>query len=57
MDNKEKGNLIGKGFKGEITMIREITENDFDGLMTLYMQLHDNPFPEKSMDIDSKEEY
>lgn len=28
-------------------MIREITENDFDQLMTLYMQLHDNPFPEK----------
>ena len=28
-------------------MIREITEKDFDGLMTLYMQLHDNPFPEK----------
>lgn len=29
-------------------MIREINENDFDGLMELYMQLHDNPFPEKS---------
>ena len=28
-------------------MIREITEADFDGLMTLYMQLHDNPFPER----------
>ena len=28
-------------------MIREITPEDFDGLMTLYMQLHDNPFPEK----------
>ena len=28
-------------------MIREITDRDFDGLMTLYMQLHDNPFPEK----------
>lgn len=28
-------------------MIREITENDFDGLMKLYMELHDNPFPEK----------
>ncbi len=28
-------------------MIREITDKDFDGLMTLYMQLHDNPFPEK----------
>lgn len=29
-------------------MIREITENDFDQLMKLYMQLHDNPFPEKN---------
>lgn len=28
-------------------MIREITDSDFDGLMRLYMQLHDNPFPEK----------
>ena len=28
-------------------MIREINENDFDGLMKLYMQLHDNPFPEE----------
>ncbi|MBR6044928.1 MAG: GNAT family N-acetyltransferase [Ruminococcus sp.] len=28
-------------------MIREITSEDFDGLMKLYMQLHDNPFPEK----------
>lgn len=29
-------------------MIREIREEDFDDLMKLYMQLHDNPFPEKS---------
>lgn len=29
-------------------MIREIVNRDFDGLMQLYMQLHDNPFPEKS---------
>ena len=28
-------------------MIREITNADFDGLMKLYMELHDNPFPEK----------
>ncbi|MDF2472988.1 MAG: family acetyltransferase [Anaerocolumna sp.] len=27
-------------------MIREITENDFDGLMKLYKQLHNNPIPE-----------
>lgn len=29
-------------------MVREITENDFDGLLRLYMQLHNNPFPEKN---------
>ncbi len=28
-------------------MIREISENDFDGLMSLYMQLHDDPLPKK----------
>jgi len=28
-------------------LIREIAEKDLDGLLRLYMQLHDNPFPEK----------
>lgn len=28
-------------------MIREITPDDFDGLLKLYMQLHNNPFPKK----------
>ncbi|MBQ8967771.1 GNAT family N-acetyltransferase [Ruminococcus sp.] len=28
-------------------MIREVRESDFDELLRLYMQLHDNPFPEK----------
>lgn len=28
-------------------MIREITDTDYEGLMKLYMQLHDNPFPQK----------
>lgn len=28
--------------------IREINKNDFDGLMNLYMQLHDNLFPNKT---------
>lgn len=32
-------------------MIREITEKDFEGLMELYTQLHDNPIPEKTQDI------
>ena len=27
--------------------IREITAQDLDALLRLYMQLHDNPFPEK----------
>lgn len=34
-------------------MIREITDSDFDGLMTLYMQLHDNPFPERDDRVES----
>ena len=32
-------------------MIREITENDFDELFRLYMQLHDNPFPERNAQV------
>ena len=32
-------------------MIREITENDYNGLMKLYMQLHDNPYPEKDSEM------
>ncbi|WP_455716017.1 GNAT family N-acetyltransferase [Anaerosporobacter sp.] len=32
-------------------MIREINNEDYDGLMKLYMQLHDNPMPEQSEDI------
>lgn len=32
-------------------MIREVSINDFDGLMKLYMQLHNNPMPEKSAGI------
>ena len=29
-------------------MIREIVDSDFNNLLKLYMQLHDNPFPEKN---------
>jgi GNAT superfamily N-acetyltransferase len=32
-------------------MIREITENDFDGLIKLYKQLHNNPIPEITTDL------
>lgn len=32
-------------------VIREINEGDFEGLMKLYMQLHDNPMPEKTDEI------
>lgn len=28
-------------------MIREVMDSDYVGLMKLYMQLHNNPFPEK----------
>lgn len=34
-------------------MIREIQAADFDGLMTLYMQLHDNPMPERTPEISA----
>lgn len=32
-------------------MIREAKESDFDDLMKLYMQLHDNPMPDKTVEI------
>ena len=32
-------------------MIREIVKEDFNGLMELYMQLHDDPMPEKTLEI------
>ena len=32
-------------------MIREIKDSDFDGLMELYMQLHDNAMPAKTPEI------
>ena len=35
-------------------MIRELVDSDFQGLMELYMQLHDNPMPEKTPDIMEK---
>lgn len=28
-------------------VVRELSDSDLDGIMTLYMELHDNPFPEK----------
>lgn len=31
--------------------IREVNKADFDGLMKLYMQLHNNPIPEKTPEI------
>ncbi len=34
-------------------MIREVRETDFDGLMTLYMQLHQNPMPERTPEISA----
>ena len=32
-------------------MIREIVKNDLDGLLRLYMQLHDNLMPEKTAEL------
>ena len=32
-------------------MIREIEKDDIDGLLKLYMQLHNNPMPEKTSEL------
>ena len=32
-------------------MVREIVNEDFDGLMERYTQLHNNPFPQKTQEI------
>lgn len=32
-------------------MIREAVKDDLDGLLKLYMQLHDNPMPEKTSEL------
>lgn len=32
-------------------MIREITQNDFESLLTLYMQLHETPMPNQTAEI------
>lgn len=34
-------------------MIREITQQDLNGLLTLYMQLHDNPMPENTPELQN----
>ena len=34
-------------------MIREISENDLDGLLRLYTQLHGNPYPDKDGRVKS----
>lgn len=34
-------------------MIREINENDLDGLLKLYTQLHDNPIPEYTAELSA----
>lgn len=37
---------LRKAYEGVSTMIREICEEDLEGLLKLYMQLHDNIMPE-----------
>ena len=32
-------------------MIREILKDDLDGLLRLYTQLHNNPMPEKTVEL------
>ena len=43
--------MIGKAVA---IMIREIQNNDFEGLMKLYMQLHDNSMPEMTKELMEK---
>ncbi len=44
--NKRADVFMMKELSGK-AVVRELEDNDLDGLMTLYMELHDNPFPEK----------
>ena len=46
-DNERADVFMMKSLKAGV-IVREITNNDFDGLMHLYTELHDNPFPEKN---------
>ena len=32
-------------------MVREIEKNDLESLLRLYMQLHNNPLPEKTAEL------
>ena len=34
-------------------MIREVTKEDLQGLLTLYMQLYDNPMPEQTPQLEA----
>lgn len=43
---------MGGKDKAMIRKIREITENDLDGLLQLYTQLHNNSIPEKSNELN-----
>lgn len=36
-----------------MAIIREISEDDFDGLMSLYMQFHNNSFPKRTEYVES----
>lgn len=47
----EEMNISGEEINKQGAKIREITENDFGGLMELYMQLNDTCQPEKSEGI------
>ena len=49
--NKERTYLQGRG--GYLLMIREINSQDFEGLMALYTQLHNNPMPKRTAEIEA----
>ena len=46
-DNERADVFMVKPLNGGV-IVREVRKEDFDGLMRLYMELHDNPFPEKN---------
>ena len=49
-DNERADVFMSKQLDGS-PLIREIADEDFDGLMSLYTELHDNPVPEKDQRV------
>ena len=52
-NNNERADVFMMKELNSEAVIREITAEDLDGLMRLYMELHGNPFPEKDQRVMS----